>query len=457
MIERAHSAWPVGEGGEGAPEPSDGAMIRVRDIVQKRENGRRSVVYDLETAGTCHRVFVEGLPGQSVPDHVLVDSALLLFLLPAMRERAKLVLPGAPSTSVAAAVPKLQEIYSTWYPEVFSETEIVAPRPENGELGNGGAEYAFFSGGVDSFWLLHARGAPADGLLFVEGLDIPLKAALELDAVRQSFQGLEQDAGVRIHFLRTNLRDFTDPRADWGKAQHGLAMAAIAHLLIGNGGVVRMASSYTWRELQPWGESPLTASLLTGASVRLELDGLSVSRLERVASLAESPVASRYLRVCWASRGAFNCGECEKCQRTAAALRAVGAADAFTTVPRCDVQRIRELSLTTEQMVGQWREIRAAARRNGDHRLAEAIDVPLSKWAAARVLELSGCRAEVGRLLAKDAGVVEVLMEETAALHPAAAVRAAAAGVVRAVKRRVGRALTRAKAPFGKVPGRKQG
>ena len=428
-------------------------MILVRDVVQRRESGFRSVVFDLEAAGACHRVFVKGLPGRAVPDHALVDSALLLFLLPAMRERATLVLPGPPSAAMTAAASRLQEIYGTWYPDVFSKVEIVAPHPEDDAPEDGGAEYAFFSGGVDSFWLLHTKGTPADGLVFVEGLDIPLKAAPELEAVRKSFQGLERDAGVRIHFLRTNLRDFTDPRADWGKAQHSLAMAAIAHLLIGNGGVVRMASSYTWRELQPWGESPLTAPLLSGKRVRLELEGLSVSRLERAASLAQSSVAPRYLRVCWASRGALNCGKCEKCQRTAAALRVVGAADAFPTVPRCDIRRIRELSLTTEQMAGQWREIRDAAVRNGDHPLAEAIAVPLAKWAAARLLKLSGCRAEVGRLLAKDSDVAGTLVEEGAALHPAPAAKAFAAGMARAVKRRAGRALKRGKAPFAKVPG----
>ena len=58
------------------------------------------------------------------------------------------------------------------------------------------------------------------------------------------------------------------------------------------------------------------------------------SRLAGMLSAAESPLAHRYMRVCWRhTHQDLNCGACEKCLRTQLEFLAAGTLDRFRTFP----------------------------------------------------------------------------------------------------------------------------
>jgi hypothetical protein len=64
-------------------------------------------------------------------------------------------------------------------------------------------------------------------------------------------------------------------------------------------------------------------------------DGCEASRPEKVASIASSDVALRWLSVCKKDRGdAINCGRCEKCARTMVSLYLAQALGRANTFPR---------------------------------------------------------------------------------------------------------------------------
>ena len=112
-----------------------------------------------------------------------------------------------------------------------------------------------------------------------------------------------------------------------------------------------------------------------------------VSRLAKVARIVTSETAMRYLRVCWRNPdGAYNCGYCEKCLRTMAAIRLAGAADRCPTFPvPFDVAAVESVSVS-ELTWNMWEEMRRAAVRTGDDDLGSAIGVALRRYRAGVVL-----------------------------------------------------------------------
>ena len=95
---------------------------------------------------------------------------------------------------------------------------------------------------------------------------------------------------------------------------------------------------------------PALDPLWSTEAVEVVHDGAETRRVDKVAALAASPLALRYLRVCWENRGgAYNCGRCGKCMRTMVDLDLAGAlghtVDATGTVSTRDTPRGRPESV----------------------------------------------------------------------------------------------------------------
>lgn len=73
------------------------------------------------------------------------------------------------------------------------------------------------------------------------------------------------------------------------------------------------------------GSTPVADHLMSGDLIQLVHDGAGYSRTEKVARLADCPLAVERLKVCCSGRDpSTNCGRCEKCLRTMLNFLAAG-------------------------------------------------------------------------------------------------------------------------------------
>jgi hypothetical protein len=151
----------------------------------------------------------------------------------------------------------------------------------------------------------------------------------------------------------------------WPLVYHGAALASCAHLLSGTIGEVIVPSSfYGWEELsQPWASSPILDPWWSGTRLTVSYDETHWTRAEKVAALRDDDVAMAHLRVCWVNRhGRYNCGECEKCQRTRLALRAAGGEWRCQTLEPPAAAEVRYLRLEHPDAADAARKNLAALR-----------------------------------------------------------------------------------------------
>jgi len=111
----------------------------------------------------------------------------------------------------------------------------------------------------------------------------------------------------------------------------GSALASVALLL----GFPRayMPSAYSYSQLFPLGQHPLTDPLYSNGSVATIHDGAEARRLDKLVRIARDPAALANLRVCFTDMNE-NCGRCAKCLRTMIPLARLGVAGApFPPLP----------------------------------------------------------------------------------------------------------------------------
>ena len=111
----------------------------------------------------------------------------------------------------------------------------------------------------------------------------------------------------------------------------GSALASVALLL----GFPRayMPSAYSYGQLFPLGQHPLTDPLYSNEAVATVHEGAEARRLDKVVRVAQDPAALANLRVCFTDMNE-NCGRCAKCLRTMIPLARLGISDApFPPLP----------------------------------------------------------------------------------------------------------------------------
>jgi hypothetical protein len=203
----------------------------------------------------------------------------------------------------------------------------------------------FFSLGVDSFYSLlkDDRDHPGDDktiddLLFVRGLDIAVDDPKVDGLFRTSVLNAKRVADLFHKVLlvaSTNLRHFTNRFVSWGKTCHGAALASIALALGGGFTEVRIASTYDWDHLVPWGSHPRLDPLWSNGKVLLSHDGCEATRLDKTRLVSQQSIARETLRVCYENPDSlYNCGRCQKCLLTMVELQRCGALERCHTFPK---------------------------------------------------------------------------------------------------------------------------
>lgn len=350
---------------------------------------------------SCHKVRVEFVAVEksqtvdfSSEDVLLSASPAALLaagILPAMRQGLSLKLDAAVDPVFAANLDSIQCLYAEWN-DAFGRVNILTGGESPMPLSPKGHRVGlFFSGGVDSFYTLLKHQDEITDLIFVHGFDIRLDDTALYNQAVESIQRVADYFGKRLIRVRTNLRQFIGPHADWGLFAHGAALAAVGHLLSGEFGRIYISASECASEAAPWGSHPVLDPLWSVPGLTFVHDGREETRVGKIRRIAPSDIALKNLRVCWKNPGGvLNCGRCEKCIRTMIALQIAGALE------RCPV-------FDAPLSIGRVRKVKIASI---DYFLSDLDDLKglsdrLDGWRLRRALSFAFFRNRLKKKMKK--------------------------------------------------------
>lgn len=300
----------------------------------------------------------------------------------AMARGCRLELDGEVAESALQAGRSAQAVLAGWYPGL-REIEVVASRVAQPRRPRADGVGAFFSGGVDSFYSLLEHADEITHLIFVSGFDIGLHKADLTSRTLEAVREVAAASGKELVEIRTNLRRLSNRYLDWGRQYHGSALAGIAQLLSPHLGRVLVPA--TFADDHAWGSHPLLDPAWS-SEVEVVHD-LPLPRVQKLARVAESDLAMRWLRVCYsADDSEYNCGHCEKCLRTMISLRALGRLSRAATLPhKIDPRLVRGLRLKGAGKVfaeENLATLRAMPHRDRGLERALATALRLAPWHA---------------------------------------------------------------------------
>jgi hypothetical protein len=329
---------------------------------------------------TKYNIYFQSNTEQLAPDP---NALVAASLLPAMKHGGRLEVsePGI-SSKLETALNTIQDIYSFWQPKLnriqLSSLHTPQPLPTNSTKRIG----TFFSGGMDSFYTLLKHNDSITDVIFVHGFDIDLAARELLDITTSRLQDAADEMGKNLILIETNLRELTDPYAEWGPLAHGAALASIGHLLHKQFSRIYIPASYTYTELFPWGSHPVLDHLWSSEALEFIHDSCEATRIQKAELIAQSDAALNNLRVCWENRnGKYNCGECEKCIRTMINLLANNALDRCTTFdsPLTPQKAARICANSAHIRTFIKENLKALEKVEGTHSLRKALERVLKR------------------------------------------------------------------------------
>lgn len=293
------------------------------------------------------------------------EAFVILALFPAMKLGLPVIseLPLSPRFLFQMA--RFQETVLQWFPQKdlkkveiqALESRVHASRPAPGAS-------AFFSGGVDSFHTILAHQKELTQLLYVEGFDTHLHQLDYRVRVKSHLERAAQHLGIPMLTVETNARQFLDHYAEWRHAGTTVT-GAIAHLFAGHIGKVYFPGTHTWESQYFAADGYLLLKQFALPDLEAVVDGMAVSRQEKVAALSQCPAALEHLRVCWDTPpDKLNCGVCEKCQRTMTQLNAEGLLQNCASLPHAvDWENLESLPVRSGSVTEYWE---ATAARTAD-------------------------------------------------------------------------------------------
>lgn len=328
-----------------------------------------SLQLELQMRRRRHRVYFKS---EDIPLTPSREAFLTLTLFAAMREGLTVPADGPVSRRLLDATERIMELVRSWDPSLHRVAIRGAVPTEKKPAGEDRVG-VFFSAGVDSFHTLLTHRDEITDLLFVHGFDVELGDHASRSRASKIVRAVGTSLGKNVIEIETNLRSFVRPYVSYTRLGHGAALASIGHLLAPLFRRIYIASSYTDDVLFPWGSHPELDPLWSTETLQFVHDGCDVTRVEKVARLAESDLALQSLRVCLGGRS--NCGRCEKCVRTMINLVAVGAMDRCRSfdVP-LDLRNVRKI-LVEDIHTGAFvtENLRALEQSGRDPQLYEAL------------------------------------------------------------------------------------
>jgi hypothetical protein len=307
--------------------------------------------------------------------------AALLPLAATLHEPLRLRLPLDPLLRASAA--ELNAIWRAWYPWLggvaIEADTLAAPPGVDGERLTG----AFFSGGVDSFYMVMRRLRDPRGILCpqelicIAGFDVPLARRPERLRRRERLAGVAESLGVRLVEVATNIKETRLATADWNDLWHGCGVLATGLALERRYRRLMIAATFDYGHLKGLGSHPLTDPLLSTRVTRVLHEGAAATRFGKVEYIAGLEGPLQALHVCWKQESDENCGRCEKCLRTMIMLELAGALGRATTFPerKLDLDRVSRILLKRDRSYDTYyREVSRLALQIGRLDIHRAIE-----------------------------------------------------------------------------------
>lgn len=299
----------------------EGGVIALRAHVRRHREDRPPIDF-------YYRFF--GLDAAQVDDSA--DPFAAACLIKAMRANEPLEIEQPIAPRLHVMLPRIRDIYHHWWPDLFRQVPIRSRPRDRPDPAPVATTATFFSGGVDSFYSLlkhqqegQARGRPLSHLVFMRGVETPLERARGVEASEHWVREVAAAIGVGVVFGVTNIRSHI--MSNWEKYDHGSALASIGLCLAPMIGHMCIPSAFSYRHQVPHGSTPLVDEMFSSDRMFVFHDGAEVTRAQKVEAIVRwnKAIGLRYLRVCLGNGGgAYNCGRCRKCVRTAIPLRVMG-------------------------------------------------------------------------------------------------------------------------------------
>ena len=334
----------------------------------------------LELDGNTWQVFFES------DDHALEpawEALLPMTLLVGMRNASSLQVGHTIDGELLEHLPGIQQRLAACDP-LFHPIPIEGTSPAPAAAAHPSRVGLFFSGGIDSWYLLLLHQDEVTDLVWVSGADIPLENSAHLEKSIDLVRRVADRFGKRLLTIRTNMRSFTDSFVPWHIYLDHF-MQSPAHLLQRDFSRMYLASALTSANLLRYGLDPAATDLWSSSTLQVVYDCLEVDRLQKTAQVAEEPFALQNLRVCWQNPvEGLNCGVCEKCLRTMVNLQAVGALERAPVFNHpLDLELVaRDFIKDDNQLFNAQMNLEAVTRREGNSPLAQALQrsIRSSAW-----------------------------------------------------------------------------
>ncbi|MGB1263298.1 MAG: hypothetical protein ACPG52_10335 [Cognaticolwellia sp.] len=252
------------------------------------------------------------------------DAFVAACLIPSMKLGTDIVIDDdiPVSTTLIENLEKLQVIFSSWSKLLgHTLTVIQIKGGKRTKVASGWDKtISFFSGGVDGTYTYLKHAKEIDYLLFAKGIDMQLSSDdLYNQALSNNREYLARE-GKEIIPFETNVR-FLGHEYDVGwSVSIGGGLSSIA--LAAGAKKCYIASTYTCASMHPAGSNFITDHLWGNGFTEIVHDGDESTRINKLQSISKDSDVLNILRVCWHDKG-YNCGNCEKCLRTMAAIRSL--------------------------------------------------------------------------------------------------------------------------------------
>jgi hypothetical protein len=314
--------------------------VVVRQVRQSVRDGWPTLCAEIAAEGRIRDVYFRASRG---PLAERADPFLAAALLPAMRLSQPLRVEGVVSRLLLEHVVRIQDILSTWYPDVLHRVDVsadgVAPAPSDAGRRVG----SFFSGGIDSFYNALKHRDEIDDLVFIHGFDVALENTSLRSLVSGKLRQAAAELGKSLLEVETNLRIMLDPYASWNYHAHGAALGCVALAIAPRFRRIYIGSTHSYTNLSMHGSHPLLDPLWGHEGMEIVHDGAEYARWPKARQIAGNETVQRYLRVCYQhAQTAYNCGSCHGCVRAMILLRVTGVADRARTFPPLDLAQIAD-------------------------------------------------------------------------------------------------------------------
>lgn len=306
--------------------------MRLHEVTRTWQDGQVRLTGVITRAGSPGPFELYFAYPESVSDWV-VESAepfAAAMLVPAMYWHEDLEVDQPISPRLARFLPDARAAFASWSRDLtLPALHVRAGAPWTAPQVRRTA--CFFSGGVDSFHTALRRHKqeplpePLTHLLFMRGIETPLAESRGVSDSQQHVETIAQRMGIGCIAGETNLRTFFG--RNWERYYVGSGLAATA-LSLGRGfSAICIPGSSTYAHPHWCGTTFVTDPMFSTESLSLHHDGADTERGHKVRAILQwnAPLVREHLRVCIHNNGgAWNCGKCYKCVRTAIILELLG-------------------------------------------------------------------------------------------------------------------------------------